>query len=163
MSAQWFGQLEYRVPYADTDQMGVVYYANYLVYFERSRNELMRAMGLTYKELEQRQLGLPVVSAQIDYKTPARYDDVLTIRAELAWVRGVRLQVNCRVCRGDQLLATGHTVHAVIDLRSLRPTRVPDELLAMWSQAVPGADEAPAPIAAAGTAARLHPTTVHNA
>lgn len=134
MSAPWCGQLDYRVPYADTDQMGVVYYANYLVYFERSRNELMRAMGLTYKELEQRQLGLPVISAQVDYKTPARYDDLLSFRAELAWIKGVRLQVNCRVTRGYELLATGHTVHCVIDLRSLRPARLPDELLAMWSQ-----------------------------
>ncbi|NMA46715.1 MAG: acyl-CoA thioesterase [Lentisphaerae bacterium] len=143
MSAQWFGQLEYRVPYADTDQMGVVYYANYLVYFERSRNELMRAMGLTYKELEQRQLGLPVVSAHIDYKTPARYDDLLTIRAELAWIRGVRLQVDCSVRRAEQVLATGYTIHAVIDLHSLRPARLPDELMAMWSQAVVTAQEQP--------------------
>jgi acyl-CoA thioester hydrolase len=137
MNARYHGQLQYRVPYADTDQMGVVYYANYLVYFERSRNELMRAMGLSYKELEQRQLGLPVISAQVDYSAPARYDDVLTIRAELAWVRGVRLQVDCSVRRDEELLATGHTVHAVIDLRSLRPARLPEDLLASWVACMP--------------------------
>ena len=73
--------LQYRVPYADTDQMGYVYYANYFIYFERGRNELMRAMNFTYKELEDMGIGLPVIEAHSNYRSPARYDDLLTVEA----------------------------------------------------------------------------------
>ena len=67
--------MQYRVPYADTDQMGVVYYGNYLTIFERARNELMRACGYTYRECEAEGWMLPVTHAEVDYKRPARYDD----------------------------------------------------------------------------------------
>src|SRR5574344_2807261 len=73
--------IEYRVPYADTDQMGVVYYGNYLTFFERARNELMRACGYTYKECEAEGWMLPVTHAEVDYKRPAKYDDLLEITA----------------------------------------------------------------------------------
>ena len=68
--------LEYRVPYADTDMMGVVYYANYYVMFERARNELMRACGYTYKECEAEGWGLPVTHSECDYRGSAKYDDL---------------------------------------------------------------------------------------
>jgi acyl-CoA thioester hydrolase len=131
MTASRQGIVHYRVPYADTDQMGVVYYGNYLTYFERSRNELMRACGLTYKEFEAKKLMLPVVHASIDYKTPARYDDELVIVAELAWQRGVRLQVNCRVTCGAVLIAEGYTVHAVVSSETRKPVRLPDDVQAV--------------------------------
>ena len=71
--------IEYRVPYADTDQMGVVYYGNYLTLFERARNELMRGSGFTYARMEtEGGAMLPVVEAHVDYHAPARYDDLLT-------------------------------------------------------------------------------------
>jgi acyl-CoA thioester hydrolase len=121
-------RLSYRVPYADTDQMGVVYYGNYLTYFERARNELLRDLGLPYSEIERRGFGLPVLSAHVDYKAPARYDDLLEIRGWVGDRRAVRVQVNCAVYRADQLLAEGHTVHAFVELASLRPTRFPPDL-----------------------------------
>ena len=73
--------VEYRVPYADTDQMGVVYYGNYLTFFERARNELMRAAGYTYQRCEAEGFLLPVIHAEVDYRSPAKYDDMLEITA----------------------------------------------------------------------------------
>ena len=133
MTATRQGIVHYRVPYADTDQMGVVYYGNYLTYFERSRNELMRACGLTYKEFEAKKLMLPVVHASIDYKNPARYDDELEIVAELAWLRGVRMQVNCRVTCKEVLLAEGYTIHAIISWETRKPVRLPEDVQDLWT------------------------------
>ena len=121
--------VDYRVPYADTDQMGFVYYGNYLEYFERSRNELMRVLPITYKEMEARGLGLPVLQAHVDYRSAAHYDDLLTIRATLSEVGRLRLRIDCEVLRGDEVLATGYTVHACMDLKTHRPARLPPELL----------------------------------
>lgn len=119
-------ELTYRVPYADTDQMGVVYYANYLVFFERSRNELMRSLGLTYKEMEDRGLGLPVLEAHCVYHAPARYDDLLTIRARVDGFEGIKLRVKCEVRRGETLLVEGYTLHVCLDYKQLRPVRPPE-------------------------------------
>ena len=119
--------VDYRVPYADTDQMGFVYYGNYLEYFERSRNELMRLLPITYREMEERGLGLPVLQAHVDYRSAAHYDDLLTIRATLAEVGRLRLRIDCEVRRGDEILATGYTVHACMDLKTRRPARLPPE------------------------------------
>ena len=119
------GIVVYRVPYADTDQMGFVYYGNYLVFFERARNELMRALGFTYRELEAQGVGLPVIEAHVKYHLPARYDDLLTICARLEEVSGVRLKVACQVLRGGQLLVEGWTWHAFLSLKTGRPVRVP--------------------------------------
>lgn len=120
--------MAYRVPYADTDQMGVVYYANYLTYFERCRNELLRATGFTYREMEARGIGLPVVEAHVDYKTPAFYDDLLELVGTVAFAKGCRIRIDCAVLRDGQLLASGHTVHCCMDLRTRKPVRVPPEL-----------------------------------
>lgn len=119
----------YRVPYADTDMMGVVYYANYLEYFERCRNELMRALGLAYADMENGGLMLPVVEARVSYRAPARYDDVLEIAGWVEEARGVRAKVRCVVMRGGEVLADGYTVHACIDSATRRPARLPPELL----------------------------------
>ena len=120
--------VSYRVPYTDSDQMGVVYYANYLVYFERARNDLLRKTGFPYADLEQRGYALPVLEAHVNYRSAARYDDVLDIIGWIGWVRPVRLQVNCRVCRGDTTIAEGHTIHAFVARETLRPTRMPKDL-----------------------------------
>lgn len=115
----------YRVPYADTDMMGVVYYGNYLTLFERARNELMRATGPSYAQMEADGLMLPVIEAHVDYRAPARYDDLLEVAAWLAEARGVRCKVCCAVLRGEEVLATGWTVHACVDARTRRPARLP--------------------------------------
>ncbi len=122
------GWCNYRVPYADSDQMGFVYYGCYLTWFERARNELLRNLKFTYKEMEARGLGLPVIEAHANYRLPACYDDELRISAELSWLKLTRMQVFCRVWRGDDLLADGYTIHAVMDLNSKKATRLPQDL-----------------------------------
>jgi acyl-CoA thioester hydrolase len=108
--------------------MGVIYYANYLVYFEMARGQLLRDLGFPYSEMERRGFALPVVEAHVTYKAPADYEDLLDIQAWVGWIKGVRLQVNCEVYRGERLLAAGHTVHACIDLATRRPVRVIPEI-----------------------------------
>ena len=121
--------IQYRVPYADTDMMGVVYYANYLTLFERCRNELMRITGTTYQEMENEGAMLPVVEAHVDYKRPAKYDDLLTITGWMEQASGVKIKIRCIIERGEELLASGYTVHACISTKTLRPLRVPQYLL----------------------------------
>ena len=125
--------MEYRVPYADTDQMGVVYYGNYLTLFERARNELMRSMGCTYKECEAEGWGLPVVHAECDYRASARYDDLLEVSAWVRAQRGVRIEIACEVRRKgeDEVLVSGFTRHAFVSLRTFRPCPPPARLAAM--------------------------------
>ncbi len=122
--------LSYRVPYADTDQMHVVYYANYLTFFERGRNELMRACGITYRELEAGGHALPVLEAHVQYHAPATYDDLLEITAWCDSFKGVRLRIACEVRRVGRLLAEGYTVHAYVDSQTLRPVRPAQTFLA---------------------------------
>jgi acyl-CoA thioester hydrolase len=119
-----------RVIYGDTDQMGFVYYANYLRFFEAGRNEYLRAKGAPYREVEA-ELGirLPVVEATVHYKAPARYDDLLVIETVLAQVRRASARFEYLVRRGEERLVTGHTVHACIDFEgSLQ--RLPESLVA---------------------------------
>jgi acyl-CoA thioester hydrolase len=122
-------RIEIRVIYGDTDQMGVVYYANYLRFFEAGRNEFIRARGLTYREVEGRfRLMLPVVEAQVAYRAPARYDDLVAVETSLADVRRASARFEYRIVRGGEVLATGHTVHACVGLDG-RVQRMPSELL----------------------------------
>ncbi len=100
-----------RVNYSETDQMGVVYHANYLIWFDRARTELMRATGLTYKELEQQGVYLAVAEVQVRYRAAARYDDLVRVRC---WVRDLasrRVTFGYAVDRAEtgELLATGAT------------------------------------------------------
>ena len=123
--------MEYRVPYADTDQMGVVYYANYLTLFERARNELMRACGYTYRECEAEGWMLPVIHVEVDYKSPAKYDDLLEVTAFVSGRRGVRLEIACEVRRkGDErILVSGFTRHCFVSTETFRPIPPPEALL----------------------------------
>ena len=113
---------EVRVRYAETDQMGIVYYANYLVWFEIGRVELLRALGLTYNQLEiDHQCILPVIEATCRYRAPARYDDEIVIETNPSMLRGSVLKFGYQVWRKAteaeerKLLAEGETVHVVCD------------------------------------------------
>ena len=118
-----------RVIYGDTDRMGVVYYANYLRYFEAGRNEFIRAKGMRYRDFEDRyRLLLPVVEAGVSYRSPARYDDLLVVETSLAEVRRASARFGYRILREGEELVTGHTVHACVDLEG-RLQRMPRELL----------------------------------
>ncbi len=120
---------ELRVIYGDTDQMGVVYYANYLRFFEAGRNEFIRARGMRYRDFEERfGLRLPVAEAQVSYKAPARYDDLLVVETTLAEVRRASARFEYRIVREGEVLVTGETVHACVDLEG-RVRRMPPELL----------------------------------
>lgn len=124
---------EIRVIYGDTDRMGVVYYANYLRYFEAGRTEFLRAKGLSYRDFEETaRLLLPVVEAGVAYRLPARYDDLLAVETSLTEVRRASARFGYRVLRGVDLLATGHTVHACVDLEG-KIRRMPADLLARMS------------------------------
>ena len=115
-----------RVRYAETDQMGVVYYANYLVWFEIGRTEWLRETGWSYREMEAEGLALPVIEAHCEYRAGARYDDDLEIRTTGRLVSPVRLAFDYQVVRraDEAVLAVGHTVHATVD-RGGRPVRLP--------------------------------------
>ncbi|MHB8764391.1 MAG: acyl-CoA thioesterase [Deferrisomatales bacterium] len=120
----------YRVIYGDTDNMGVVYYANYLRYFELGRNEYMRGRGLTYREVEARGLMLPVSEARCRYLRPARYDDRLTVETRVRRAKGARV-VFAYALRNEagEVVAEGETEHAVVG-DSGRPVRLAADLLA---------------------------------
>jgi acyl-CoA thioester hydrolase len=129
-----------RVIFGDTDQMGVVYYANYLRFFEAARAAYWRALGKSYRDLETAQVALPVVEAHCKYRRPAYYEDLLTIDIEITELRAASMVFSYAVQRNAEPLADGWTRHAVVgtdgrpralpaDLRAtllVRPTSPPD-------------------------------------
>jgi acyl-CoA thioester hydrolase len=123
-----------RVRYADTDQMGIVYHANYFIWFEVGRTDLLRSAGWTYREMEAEGLSLPVIEAHCDYKQPARYDDELDVRTTGELMSPVRVAFSYEVVRpaDGELLATGRTVHATLD-RTGRPSRLPDRVRGLFA------------------------------
>ena len=109
-------RVDIRVIYGDTDQMGVVYYANYLRYFEAGRNEFLRAFGMNYRDFESsNRVFLPVVDAQVSYKKAARYDDLLAVHTHIDRLGRASVRFRYEVRRDQELLATGHTMHACVN------------------------------------------------
>ena len=133
-----------RVRYAETDQMGIVYYANYLIWFELGRVELLRSLGLAYSSLEKdHSIILPVVDAHCRYRAPARYDDEILIETRPVLLRGTVLKFAYRILRkspdGQEpaLLAEGETVHVVCDDKLERkplPEKYADALRALMPE-----------------------------
>jgi acyl-CoA thioester hydrolase len=123
-----YHEMSYRVPYADTDQMGVVYYANYLEYFERSRTEMFRAVGLPYSELEKMGYYLPVSEAACKYHGSARYDDLLTFRSYVAEISRVKVTIHSEVLRDGKVLVSGHVVLGCVN-REFRISRLSAEMV----------------------------------
>jgi len=123
-----------RVRYAETDKMGVVYHANYFVWFEVGRTDLLRHHGWTYRDMEAEGLSLPVIEAHAEYKQPARYDDELEVRVVGSLISPARVQFAYQISRvaDNQLLVTGHTVHAAVD-REGRPSRLPDRVKGLFA------------------------------
>jgi len=130
METTKYYDFEVRIAYADTDRMGVVYYANYLVLFERGRTEFMRNAGVRYRDLEEKQrLFMPVMEAHVDYLAPARYDDLIRVRTFLGELGGAHVifRHDIYAAETNALIARGYTKHAVVNLL-WRPTRFPSEL-----------------------------------
>lgn len=126
-----FHEFTVRVTYADTDKAGIIYYANYLKYLEQGRTELLRALGVRYRDLEvQRKLFLPAVSAECEYLAPSRYDDLLTIRTWISELGRASISFACEVVDGElggKVVARVRSRHAIVtDL--WRPARVPADL-----------------------------------
>ena len=126
-----------RVRYAETDKMGVVYHANYFVWFEVGRTDLLRSAGWTYREMESDGFSLPVIEAHCEYKQPARYDDELEIRTTAMLASPARVAFDYEVVRSADAqtpvtLVTGRTVHATID-RDGRPCRLPERVKALFA------------------------------
>jgi len=116
-----------RVRYAETDRMGLLHHANYLVYFEQARTELLRAQGYTYKDLEDRGFLLVLTKVEVRYKRPALYDDVLTIRTIVERTTAVRIDHRYEVLREKTLIAEGSSTLACVN-REGQPQALPDFL-----------------------------------
>ena len=125
-----FHEIKLRIRYGETDQMGVVYHGNYAQYFETGRTEWLRSLGITYKEMENNGVMLPVISLQVNYKKPARYDDLITVKTKLKKTPKATIEFDYElVSEENELLATGNTVLAFIDMERNRPTRCPKYIL----------------------------------
>ncbi len=120
-------EIEIRVRYNETDPGGYLHHANYLVYFEMGRTELLRAAGGDYRAIEERGLYVVVVKAECRYRRPARYDDVLRLRTRITRVTQAKIEHEYRLFRGAELLAVGQVTLAVVD-RQGQVQPVPEEL-----------------------------------
>jgi acyl-CoA thioester hydrolase len=121
---------EYRVIFGDTDQMGVVYYANYLRIFEGARAEYWRSLGRSYKDLEAARIAMPVVEAHCRYRRPAMYEDLLAVETAVTEMRGASMRFEYVVRRGGEKLAEGFTRHAMIGPDGA-PVRIPEFIRAL--------------------------------
>jgi acyl-CoA thioester hydrolase len=116
-----------RVRYAETDQMGVVYHGNYAQYLEMGRVEWLRNMGVSYKTMEESGIMLPVVSLNMNYKKPARYDDLLTIKTILKSQSTVKIEFDYEIYNEKlELLTIASSVLVFVDMKTGRPTTPPD-------------------------------------
>jgi acyl-CoA thioester hydrolase len=109
------GEIQIRVRYAETDRMGLLHHANYLVYFEQARTELLRSQGYTYRDMEDQGFLLVLVKVQVRYRRPARYDDLLTIRTHVVRSSTVKIEHRYEVLRDGELLAEGETTLGCVD------------------------------------------------
>lgn len=109
------GDITIRVRYAETDRMGLLHHANYLVYYEQGRTELLREQGISYKDIEDRGYFLVLAKIEVRYKLPAKYDDLLTLRTTVTRVTPVRIEHSYELRRGATLLAEGSSTLACVD------------------------------------------------
>lgn len=121
-----FNRISFRVRYAETDQMGFVYYGNYAQYLEMGRVAWLRSLGISYRNMEERGVMLPVISMQLDFKKPALYDDLITVETKLKKTPTVKIEFDYNIYNEQQeLLVTANTVLAFIDMKTNRPVRCP--------------------------------------
>ena len=123
-------EIEIRVRYAETDQMGVVHHGNYALYLEMARIEWLRKLGISYKSMEEEGIGLPVVSLSINFKKSALYDDVIKVKTQLKKQPTALVQFEYELTnQNDELLCTAEVVLAFMDMKTKRPTRPPKYFL----------------------------------
>jgi acyl-CoA thioester hydrolase len=121
------GEITIRVRYAETDRMGLLHHANYLIYFEQGRTELLRSLGLSYKDLEDQGFLLVLTKIEVKYRWPARYDDLLTLKTIVMRSTSVRIDHRYELYGEGRLLAEGASTLACVD-RDGRPQALPDFL-----------------------------------
>ncbi|WP_432221989.1 acyl-CoA thioesterase [Flavobacterium sp. TMP13] len=123
-------QVEVRVRYSETDQMGVVYHGNYVPYFEIGRVEWLKNQGVSYKEMEQSGIALPIVSMTINYKKSARYDELLTVHTNFKSQTSVKIEFDCAIYNeANELLTTASFLLVFVSLKTGRPIAPPDYIL----------------------------------
>ena len=115
MSMPTSGETKIRVRYAETDRMGLLHHANYLIYFEQARTELLRGLGLSYKDMEDQGFFLVIANCEVKFKSPAKYDDVLTIKTTVARTTPVRIEHHYAVSCEGRAVAEGKTTLACVD------------------------------------------------
>ena len=129
-------EFKVRVRYSETDQMGVVYHGNYAQYFEMGRVEWLRNIGISYKWMEENGVMLPVVSLSMNYKKPARYDDLITVKTIFKSQSSVKIEFDYEIYNeAGELLTTGNSILVFVDAKTGRPVLPPDyvkELLAEY-------------------------------
>ncbi|PWH82116.1 thioesterase [Algibacter marinivivus] len=125
-----FDEIQIRVRYGETDQMGVVYHGNYALYLEMGRIEWLRKLGVSYKLMEENGIMLPVVSLNINYKKSAGYDDVINVKTQLKSKPTAKIEFEYEITNeNDEILTTASTTLVFIDMKTNRPTRAPQYLL----------------------------------
>ncbi len=125
-----FNKISFRVRYAETDQMGVVYHGNYAQYLEMGRIEWLRRFGISYKSMEESGIMLPVISLHIDFKKSALFDDLITVETQLKRTPLVKIEFNYKIYNEKQeILAEANTVLAFLDKYTKRPVKCPDYVL----------------------------------
>ncbi|WP_419211764.1 acyl-CoA thioesterase [Maribacter sp. X9] len=123
-------QISFRIRYGETDQMGVVYHGNYAQYLEMARVEWLRDLGISYKQMEEEGVMLPVISLSIQYVKPALYDDLITVKVFLKKKPAVRIEFDYEITNeAGELLATANTVLVFMDMKRKRPMQCPAILL----------------------------------
>ncbi len=125
-----FNKVSFRVRYAETDQMGVVYHGNYAQYLEMGRIEWLRGFGISYKSMEESGIILPVISLRINFKKSALYDDLITVDTQLKRAPLVKIEFDYKIYNEKlEILAEANTVLAFIDKNTNRPVKCPDYVL----------------------------------
>jgi acyl-CoA thioester hydrolase len=123
-------QFSVRVRYAETDQMAVVYHGNYAQYFEMGRVEWLRNLGVSYKWMEDNGIMLPVVSLTMNYKKPARYDDLLTVKTIFKSQTSVKIEFDYEIYNEkEELLTTGYSMLVFVDMKTNKPTIPPSYIV----------------------------------
>jgi acyl-CoA thioester hydrolase len=123
-------EIKVRVRYSETDQMRVVYHGNYAQYFEMGRVEWLRNMGISYKWMEENGIMLPVVSLTMNYKKPASYDDLLTIKTKMIKMTSVKIEFDYEIWNEkNELLTTAYSMLVFVDMKTGKPTAPPEYIL----------------------------------
>lgn len=122
-------EINYRVLYAHTDKMGIVNNARYFEYFEAGRGDMLRNIGYAYKDMEQKNIALPLIEAYCKYICTAKYDDILVVKCYMNNIPTVKTRIDYEIFVDGKLIATGFTVHSFVDLIKIKPVRPPKDFI----------------------------------